>query len=286
LTLRGLAAIVERCAAVTHVFGAINAWHLLRAVGRRPVVFTVAIDGPLLERYLYDKVSIFAAESESLVSRLKVAGVSENRIRLIYPGVDLEQFRPPRRRPHAFTVLFASSPDRPEDIGPRGIPLIIDAARRLPDMRFVLLWREWGDARALRRRVEELKPPSNVDVLRRDIPDMAGLYRTVHATVLLNEQGYGKSCPNSVVEGLAAGCPSIVADTCGIAQLIERSQAGFAVERAVEPLVRALTHLRDAAPGWSGNARAVAEQHFSQDAFVGRYRQIYGQLADRGGTDH
>src|SRR5918996_571165 len=64
--LRAGAAAAERFGDVTHVFGALDEWHLLRAVGRRPVLFTVALPGAAGDRAIYDRVSLFAVESEPL----------------------------------------------------------------------------------------------------------------------------------------------------------------------------------------------------------------------------
>ena len=40
-----LASIVERRGDVNHVFGALDAWHLLRAIRRRPTILTVSLPG-------------------------------------------------------------------------------------------------------------------------------------------------------------------------------------------------------------------------------------------------
>src|SRR6185295_7622410 len=55
--LRAVAAAVEPRGAVTHVFGALDEWHLLRAVGRRPVVFTVALPGRAIDPVMARKVT-------------------------------------------------------------------------------------------------------------------------------------------------------------------------------------------------------------------------------------
>ena len=57
--LRAVAAAIEPRGAVTHVFGAIDEWHLLRAVGRRPVVFTVALPGRAIDPAQSRNVSVF-----------------------------------------------------------------------------------------------------------------------------------------------------------------------------------------------------------------------------------
>ena len=80
MTLRLLAAAVEPRGAVTHVFGALDEWHLLRAVGRRPIVFTVALPGVAVDRTLARKVAMFAAETEPLAEALIKGGVPSGQL--------------------------------------------------------------------------------------------------------------------------------------------------------------------------------------------------------------
>jgi len=89
LLLRASAAALERTGKVSHLFGEINAWHLLRAVGRRPVLFTVAIPGQPLELHWYRHVALFAAETQGLAEAVQAAGVEPSRITVISPGVEI-----------------------------------------------------------------------------------------------------------------------------------------------------------------------------------------------------
>ena len=72
--LRILAALLERRGDVSHVFGSINDWHLLRAVGRRPVLFTAALPGRGPSVTLWSRVSVFVAETSALARDLIDAG--------------------------------------------------------------------------------------------------------------------------------------------------------------------------------------------------------------------
>jgi glycosyltransferase involved in cell wall biosynthesis len=277
--LRGLAAALERRGAVSHVFGEMDAWHLLRAVGRRPVLFTVAIAGRALGPESYGKVAQFAAESVPLADALVRAGVPANRIRIVYPGIDLARFSPGVRPPDPFRVLFASSPASAADVARRGIPSIIDAARACPEIELRLLWRTWGQSAATVRAVDALAPPPNVRLDVRDVGDMASVFQSVHATIWFPVPGHGKSCPNSVVEGLACGCPAIVSSDCGIAELIAKSGAGMVVpaDRA-ERLADAIREIRRDFASFSRGARDLAARVFPASAFVNNYLDLYESL--------
>lgn len=280
LSLRALAMLLEPRGDVTHVFGAVNSWHLLRAIGRRPVVFTVALPGPPLDQQLYANVSMFVAESEPLASTLRDAGLPRDRIRVIYPGVDLSCFSPrPTLPQNPFRLLFASSPADPAEFAARGIPLLVDVARACADVQVVLLCRRWGSRNALDRTFATLALPPNVTVTWSDVADMANVYATSHATACLYQEHFGKSCPNSVVEGLACGRPAIVADTCGVAEIITRHAAGVAVSRTKEAVLGAIEMLRADYPGYARRARSMAEDLFDIDAFCRSYARLYEQLA-------
>jgi hypothetical protein len=50
----------------------------------------------------------------------------------------------------------------PADIGPRGIPLLVELARHRPDVDIILPWRAWGDVDAAREVLGSLRPPAKL----------------------------------------------------------------------------------------------------------------------------
>lgn len=281
MVFRGTAALLEPLGDVTHVFGAMNAWHLLRALGRRPIIFTVALPGTPLERALYEKVTVFAAESECLADDLRQAGIGSDRIRVIYPGVSLEDYRPVSRATRdRFQVLFASSPSDANEFQARGIPLLVDVARLCPEIDVTLLWRSWGDQQAARRAFANLNPPQNIRIDMRRGRDMASVYQQADAVACLYEPGFGKSCPNSIVEALACGVPALVSSSCGIAGLVAGHGAGIATTRNPADVAEAARTLRREHTRFSAAARDLAERHFDIRQFVDAYARLYETTAD------
>lgn len=280
MMLRTLAAALERRAAVTHIFGEMHAWHLARAVGRRPLLFTVAIPGEPLPAALLDKVSLFAAESEPLADQLRHAGVDSQRIRIIYPGIDLSRFRPtPRASGGRFSIVFASTPPSASEFDARGIATLIEAARLCPEVDVRLMWRQWGDTAALRAALDDLRPPANVISEWRDVADMSEVYRAADAVAFLPLHAHGKSCPNSVIEALACGRPALVSPSCGISRLIGDEGAGFVVSRNPADVAEALRALARQQTVRGRSARALAERHFDVTAFIAAYRDAYARIA-------
>jgi glycosyltransferase involved in cell wall biosynthesis len=281
--LRAVAAAVEPRGQVTHVFGALDEWHLLRAVGRRPVVFTVALPGRALDSTLARKVSIFAAETESLAGALIEAGVPRDRVAVVYPGVNLQHFCPDPEvlvpTDGRFRLLFASTPADPKEFDRRGIPFLVELARARPEVDIVLLWRDWGSRRAANRALARLSPPDNIVVETKDGRSMPDIYRSADATVICYEDGFGKSCPNSIVESVACGRPALVASTCGLAPLVARSGAGAVFSRDVDAAAAALDAVRRNYPSMAVRARMLAVDHFDIDRFRLRYCELYARLA-------
>jgi glycosyltransferase involved in cell wall biosynthesis len=276
LWLRLAASCVERYGEVSHVFGALDDWHLIRAVGRRPVVLTVALPGELLLGALHRKVAVFVVESERVAQALVGSGVDPERVAVIYPGVDLRVFRPrPRRVSSPFRVLFASSPSDPGEFGARGISLLVETARRRPDVEFVLLWRTWDEEADTARAFARLAPPPNVQVDRRVIDDMTAYYATVDAVVCPYAEGFGKLCPNSVVEGAACGRPVLVSETGGIAGLVTEHHAGATFARTPQDLSMAIDEMRRDFGRCAEGARHLAETHFDLTEVAEHYRRVY-----------
>ena len=280
--LRGSAVALERLGRLSHVFGGVDASHFLLLLGRRPILFTVAIPAEPVGRHLYDHVTRFVAESRDLAASLKSAGVRDERIDVIYPAVDLTHYSPQPLPAHVrFRILFASTPSDPADIDPRGLGLLIELARARPDIEIVALWRQWGNIAEARRDIENRMPPPNFLVEQRDAMDMATVYRDVHATVCCFAAGHGKSAPNSVIEGLAAGRPALLSDTCGIAELVQERGAGVAVPRSVEGLALGVESLRTRYKEACVQARQLALDEFDSVRCRARYAELYRIVAER-----
>lgn len=279
LTLRAAACLVEPAGDVSHVFGGRSSWHLLRSLGRRPILLTavLASDGPAqLPR---TDIALVVVETGDAVDEWVTAGVPRNRIEIQPPGIDLDRFTPAGLlKPARFTLLFASTPSDPAEFEPRGIALLVELARHRPDIDIVLPWRQWGDVGSGRAALARLRPPTNFLVEHDIVPDMREYFARAHATVAMFARGAGKACPNFVIEGLACGRPAIVSDESGLAGLVDAAGAGIATARRVPALSEAVDRLKSEWFIRSERARALAEAHFDERQFVARYEQMYQQL--------
>lgn len=249
-------------------------------LGRRPLLFTVAFDETLRAPAHYAGVAHFVTESEGLARRLRTVGVDDARLSVVYPGVNLAVFAPPRGQvspPERLRVVFASAPAHVTEFADRGIPLLVDLARACPEIEVVLLWRDWGDGDAATRAFAALQPPGNVTRERLGTRTMTEVYQAAHVVACIYADGFGKTTPNSVVEGLACGRPALVGRACGIANLVTAAGAGHAVT-TLDEAVAAIRALQADWVSASHRARQLAERHFGLETFVSAYRSLYAAL--------
>lgn len=276
VTLRALAAVVEPRGDVTHVFGGHISWHLLRALGRRPIILTAVVPGPRNPDLPMSGLARVVVESEAAIDDWTDAGVARDRIEVIYPGVDLDWFRPlPQPASPRFSLLFASTPSDLAELEARGLPLIVELARHRPDIDIVVPWRAWGNLDAARRAIAALHPPDNFRITFGDIPDMRELFRETWGTIACFSPGTGKACPNFILEGLAAQRPAILTPGVDIAREIARGGAGLVAERNVTAIATAVDRLRNDWFSYADCARVLAERQFDVRVFRDRYEALY-----------
>jgi glycosyltransferase involved in cell wall biosynthesis len=276
MALRAVAALLEPFGDVTHVFGGQVSWHLLRALGRRPVILTAVVPPSGDGAVPTSRLAAVAVESKGSVDEWIRVGVPPERIEVIYPGIDLNWMRPlPPPAAARPALLFASTPADVADLEPRGVPLLVELARRRADIDVLVPWRAWGDLDAARRAVAALRPPRNFIISFGDCADMREQYARAWATIACFAPGTGKTCPNFVLEGLASRRPAILTPSVGIAAEVAGNGAGVVTDRTVSALDAAIDVLRADWTGYADRARALAERAFDLRLFHDRYHALY-----------
>jgi len=278
--LRAVAALVERRGDVTHIFGGQISWHLFRALGRRPILLTAIASRGGTERLPHVNIARVAIESDTGADEWIEAGVPRERIVVVRPGVDLRWFgevpAPPDGR---FTLLFASTPSDPAEIGPRGIALLVELAKRRRDIDVLVPWRQWGSIAAAQSVLDGLTPPPNFIIMHGDMPDMRVQYARAHATVVCFDRHIGKTCPSFVLEGLAAGRPCLASSGIGIAATLARTGAGVVTDREADALAAGVDQMRADWRAFATRARRLAEDEFDLNRFRAAYDRLYDDIA-------
>jgi glycosyltransferase involved in cell wall biosynthesis len=280
--LRAVAPFVESRGEVTHVFGGQVSWHLIRALGRRPMLLTAVVPQAGDERLPHVRFARVAVEADAAVAEWVAAGVPRDRIEVILPGVDVVHVTPapaPVVAGDRMRLLFASTPADPAEIEPRGIGVLVELARQRPDVEIVIPWRRWGSVERAQAALGALRPPANFNVSFDAVVDMRRLYGSVHATIACFAAGVGKTLPSFVLEGFAAGRPCLCTTTMSLAPIVAGAGAGAAVARDAGALAAAVDRLRTSWTSWSERARDLAETSFDERRFVARYEQLYEEIA-------
>jgi glycosyltransferase involved in cell wall biosynthesis len=250
---------------------------------------TAVVDEAPLDRAMYRHVRRFIVHSPRTADRLTDLGFDRSSIRLIYPGVDLERYQPrardlapsrawPTDDASRFRILFATTPNTVEGMRARGVELMLEAARRLPDVDFYLPWRPWAGAAALVARCRAEAPP-NVHVSQTVVPDMGEVYQAADATIapFLSSAGM-KVCPTSLVESLASGRPLLVSTAVGLASLVADASCGEVFEPSAEALCRAIVSLRADWNRRAANARIAARRHLDLQICLRQHERVYEEV--------
>lgn len=286
--LRQLMPLLELRADLNHVYAEVVPEGFLGALGRRPTVMTIASEkGEPLPEFLADCAAI-VVQTRGMGRRLVAAGCDAQRVRLIYPGVDLSRFQAPAagaavRGP--VSILFATFPRHAEELGERGVHLLLEAAAALPDVRFDLVSRPWRGAAtaldAVKGRLARRRAP-NVTLIEGLQADMAPLYARSRFTVIpYTRADGGKECPRSLVESLACGVPVLISRDAPFSEYVAERGCGVVFEASVDGFRQALgAGLADYA-ALSSRAAACAREDFDLGGTLRAYQALYDEVLAR-----
>lgn len=274
--------LVSRIAAsfqINHVFASPGERLLLPRLGTLNTVLTITKDTNSLANFEKNaenlkKLRKIVVESKWHQELLLQLGIDPSAIHRIHPGVEIKPYCPASG---PFKLLFATSPPDLYGFLSRGVYLLIQVAQRLPQIEFILVWRDknYDKLAALLAGISA----SNIKVINGYIPNMDEIYKTVHAAVLPGLASNSlKPCPHSGLEALAHGKPLLVSKPTSIADLIQENQCGLAFEPTVEHLEKSLLELMENFDFYQRNCHSTMQRNFSKDYFLTQYRQIYDSL--------
>ena len=286
-----------------HYGGATRAYPACR-VGRWPLVYEIhSLLGDEVERdrlgrglgfratqALEKRVCKHAAAIIALgepVKRVVVEekGVPEDRVSVIYPGIDLSEYErpiPPMTIPGISAdheiVMYVGSIVHPN----QGVPILIDALPAIfaarPNARCVLVGGPADVGEDYRRRLGD-HGDKLIVLTGRSPEEVVALTRRANVLVhprLACRENY--SVQSKIAVYLAAGRPIVATDFGDYRALLGDTGAGLltAVEPAAlaEGIVRVLAD-PELAARLSAATRAVAEEHFGMDRNVDRYLAVY-----------
>jgi glycosyltransferase involved in cell wall biosynthesis len=221
-----------------------------------------------LERFVYARSTRLIALSPGIQ-----AALPPTKSALVPNSADLDLFDPaPPGGP--FQVAYFGAMGEANDL-----TAVVEAARLLPDVRFVLM----GDGK--RRAGLERTAPPNVRFRSGSKTDVARLAAESSAclTVFKDVPVLATNSPNKLFDTFAAGRPAIVNMDGWMRELVERNDAGVYVRAGdAAELAEKIAWLRDN-PGdarrMGANARALAEREFGRDELAARALAVLEEAA-------
>lgn len=210
------------------------------------------------------------AQSERLRDRLIGMGLNQQKIRLIYPWIDLTKFRntePPDYE--EIRILFASAPltERPDEniFEWKGISLLLEAFKEFTEYTkatLCILWRGYYCDR-LNKKIKELNLESQVNVIN-EVRDMPELYAQSHITVIpFLSTRWSPEIPLSAVESLACGRPVVTTDVVELSEIVQAHGCGCVAKPTKDDFLLALKECKENYAEYQRNCRQVAEELFS-----------------------
>jgi glycosyltransferase involved in cell wall biosynthesis len=192
-------------------------------------------------------------------------------------GIDTSRFRPPaagdkraaRERlglsADETIVLFAG-----RLVEKKGLPIVLDVCRRLPNVRFVVV----GDG-PLRDRLKDR--PENVIWHQAVAPEQMPVYYHAADCVLLPSHGEG--LPLVVQEAMASELPVIISEDEPYAEGLIGARVCSAAPRDPEAMAARLVEvIAGREPELGRRARSYAERHWGADTMVSRHLTLFETL--------
>lgn len=279
---------------LVHAHGSRGALYAGLALGRTgvPLIWHVRVvdRDPWLDPLLLRLATAVVTNSEATAARFDKHARARNKVRVIYNGVDTEEYAPGKLRPgggrRTFGIpdgrLVVAYAGRLEH--GKGPDLFIEAAaqvhREWPQAYFLLAGA--GPMRdALRARVEEEALPVVFVGQQADLKSVLGVADVL--VVPSRQEGFGRV----LIEAMAAEVPIVAAQVGGIPEVCQHGRTGLLVppENPMALAAAVLETLRDTATA-GRRARAAAElirSRFSLGEHATRVSDLYDSLLRAGG---
>lgn len=275
---------IDREADLHHLFAPSLPNYPLLSILRKPCICTVQTS--LGERNLRVPTSLKPRAVQLVASDPRDVSPLEESTNVnttwIGPGVNAGGFRKsPNPGGNDFLLLVGSAPWTRRQFASKGVDQLLAAARRIPRLRLVFLWRGVL-LDELMMRIHRAGLAARVEVIT-ETTDVSLLLERVHAVAVLAERAkLIKSFPHSGLEALAAGRPVLTSSTLGLAGLVDRHRAGVVLDSlSPRSVLAGLRAFMEDYGKLAGAAMASDLSEFSRQRFLDAYGQIYRGALDQ-----
>ena len=218
----------------TNVFGMVAATYAglsARIASKRETVGMRSNAQDIVEGIAFGRARAIVANSMAVKEYLVGRGIAEDKINVIYNGLDVDEFTSAkadgiRERfdlPHDAAIVTLVANLR-HDV--KNVPMLLRAAKRLDDTNAHFVIAGEGELeRDLKTRADELRIAERVHFIGR-CSDVPSLLATSDICVLTSKaEGFS----NSILEYMAAGKPVVATNVGGAAEVIIEGKTGFIV---------------------------------------------------------
>ncbi len=232
-----------------------------------------------VERWLHRRMTAVLGNSTAVIGELRAEGVTEDRLGLIYSGVDLSAFagKSDNDGGNLNMVIVANL------IPYKGHADLLDALGGVRDhmpegWTLNCVGRDGGHGEALRARAAALGITDNVHWLgeRDDVP---AILNQAHLGILCSHQ---EGFSNAIIEAMAAGLPLVVTDVGGNREAVIDDVTGLVVPShdptALGQAILTLARDADRCDAMGSAARERARNIFSMEVCVTEYERLYDGL--------
>ena len=261
-----------------HVFaGALQPLPIIRLL-RKPVVYTVAAGVGPRKRWprmsFLKRLAAIVVQTQADLECLTAHGLTNGYV--IRSGIDVDRFvsTAPPTGPD-FVLLLGSAPWTRTQFRSKGVDVLLETLRVLPQLRVVFLWRGVL-LDELVSRVRKSGVSDRVEILSERV-DVAQVLQRVHAAVVISDHpGSVKAHPHSLMEALAAGRPLLISKAIGMADYVRETGCGCVVEGlSVTDLSSAIEKLIKSYDLYRSRTAGLAERDFSIERFVADHQKLY-----------
>jgi L-malate glycosyltransferase len=249
------------------------------------------------QRLAYKLASHVVGNCEAVRSRLIEDGVREEKITVLYNGLDLDRLKTDKSRSEVLSSFGLAGKDEAQFVtiianmrhDVKDYPMFLKAAALIrssvPDVRFLLA----GEGELidfLQAMAVDLGIAPETHFLGRS--DQVAELLSISSVCVLSSKAEGFS--NSILEYMAAGRPVVATDVGGAKEAILEGETGYLVksgdanamaERVIELLVDA-----DKGRRFGSAGRRVVESKFSTDAQLRNAEALYSKLLNNAGDSN
>jgi len=214
----------------------------------------------------------------------KLYGADENKINVIYNGVDHTQFIPR---------------DKPKDL--KGVPTVVAAARifdlkdiltmirtcevvkrRIPNVQFLV----YGDDQAVPEYTAECKALIRELKLKNNF-FLKGFHERPHELYCEGDisilTSISEGFPYTVIESMSCGVPVVATDVGGVKEAVDEMSGYVCKPRDHEAIAEKVVELlldKELRSKMSSHARERVLEYFTLDHFVSEYQQLYASIGE------